>query len=372
MSTKKRVGLLTAGGDCQGLNAVIRAVVKRATGEYGWDIIGFEDGYAGMMPGGVHRPVTADDVRGILPRGGTILGTSNKANPFQWAVKEDGKLVERDCSSAALQTFESLKLDALIAVGGDGTLSVAHKLAKLGMPVVGVPKTIDNDVAATDQTFGFDSARAIGTMAIDMLHTTAEAHDRVMIVELMGRDAGFLTLHAGLAGGADAILIPEIPYDIRAVVEKVKRRGSRGRSFSIVAVSEGAFPKGGGVTVAESAAAVPGRGVVRLGGAGKAVADALAREVEHEVRVTVLGHLQRGGPPTALDRLLGSRYGSKVLELVEAKKFDHMVALRGDSIVAAPLEQAVGGKRVDPEGEVVAMGKSLGIVFGNEETARVS
>ncbi|MFN7134415.1 MAG: ATP-dependent 6-phosphofructokinase, partial [Myxococcales bacterium] len=298
MAAKLRIGLLTGGGDCQGLNAVIRAVVKRAILEFGWEVVGLEDGYTGLMPEGVARPLDHDSVRGILPKGGTILGTSNKANPFLWPVQEGERFVERDLSDEAVKRFQALGLHALVAVGGDGTLSIAHRLAAKGLPVVGVPKTIDNDVAATDVTFGFDSARAIATDAIDKLHTTAEAHDRVMVLELMGRNAGWLTAHAGIAGGADAILIPEIPYDITAVVEKVRRRKGRGRSFSIVAVSEGAYPKGGEVSVELAADAVPGRGVVKLGGAGKVAAEAIARHVELETRVTVLGHLQRGGGPT--------------------------------------------------------------------------
>ncbi|AEI67528.1 6-phosphofructokinase [Corallococcus macrosporus] len=360
-----RLGVLTGGGDCPGLNALIRGLVKRGTHEFGHEFVGIENGYMGLVEPGLARPLTEDDTRGILPKGGTILGTSNKANPFAYATHEDGHWVERDVSDQVLRRCEELGLDGLIAVGGDGTLSIAHRLVEKGLKVVGCPKTIDNDLSGTDQTFGFDTARLIVTEALDRLHSTAEAHDRVMVVEIMGRHAGFLTLESGIAGGADVILIPEIPYRVDAVVEKIRRRSTRRRSFSIIAISEGAFPQGGELAVLDAAEAIPGRGVVRLGGSGKVLADLLARHVEAEIRVTVLGHLQRGGSPSAADRVLATRYGCKVLDLVSAGQWDHMVALRAGEIIAVPLSESRKERRVDPAGELVRFTKSMGISFGD-------
>ncbi|ABF89567.1 6-phosphofructokinase I [Myxococcus xanthus DK 1622] len=360
-----RLGVLTGGGDCPGLNALIRGLVKRGTHEFGYEFVGIENGYMGLVEPGLAHPLTEEDTRGILPKGGTILGTSNKANPFSYATREDGHWVERDVSDQVLLRCEELGLDGLIAVGGDGTLSIAHRLVEKGLKVVGCPKTIDNDLSGTDQTFGFDTARLIVTEALDRLHSTAEAHDRVMVVEIMGRHAGFLTLESGIAGGADVILIPEIPYSVESVVEKIRRRSTRRRSFSIIAISEGAFPQGGELAVLDTAEAIPGRGVVRLGGSGKALADLLARHIEAEIRVTVLGHLQRGGSPSAADRVLATRYGCKVLDLVSAGQWDHMVALRAGEIIAVPLSESRKERRVDPAGELVRFTKSMGISFGD-------
>jgi 6-phosphofructokinase 1 len=360
-----RLGILTGGGDCPGLNALIRGVVKRGTLEFGHEFVGIENGYMGLVEPDMICPLTVEQTRGILPKGGTILGTSNKANPFLYAVKEDGRWVEKDLSDVALRRFQELKLDGLIAVGGDGTLSIAHRLAQKGMPVVGCPKTIDNDLSGTDQTFGFDTARAICTDAVDKLHTTAESHERVMILEVMGRHAGFLALESGLAGGADAILIPEIPYRVEPIIEKIRRRSTRKRSFSIIVISEGAYPVGGQLAVVEKAEDAPGRGVVRLGGSGKVLADLLARQVEAEIRFTVLGHLQRGGGPTAADRLLATRYGCKVLDLVQQRKWDHMVALRGSEIVFASLAESKKERKVDPQGEMARFARSLGVCLGD-------
>lgn len=360
-----RLGVLTGGGDCPGLNALIRGVVKRGTHEFGHEFVGLENGYMGLVEPDLASPLTVEQTRGILPKGGTILGTSNKANPFQYAVKEGGRWVEKDLSDVAVRRFQELKLDGLIAIGGDGTLSIAHRLAQKGLPVVGCPKTIDNDLSGTDQTFGFDTARAICTDAVDKLHTTAESHDRVMILEVMGRCAGFLALESGLAGGADVILIPEVPYRIEPILEKIRKRGTRKRSFSIIVISEGAYPQGGQLAVVEKAEDVPGRGVVRLGGAGKVLADLLAEHVEAEVRVTVLGHLQRGGGPTAADRLLATRYGCKVLDLVRDRKWDHMVALRGSEIGFVSLAESKKERKVDPQGELARFARSLGVSLGD-------
>lgn len=360
-----RLGVLTGGGDCPGLNPLLRGMVKRGILEFGHEFVGIENGYQGLIDPEMARPLSLADTRGILPRGGTILGTSNKANPFAWAVREGGKWVEQDLSELALKRFKELGLDGLIAVGGDGTLSIAHRFSALGMKVVGCPKTIDNDLSGTDQTFGFDTARAFVTDAIDRLHTTAEAHARVMVVEIMGRHAGFLTLESGVAGGADVILIPEIPYRVQSIVEKIKSRGNRRRSFSVIAVSEGAYPLGGAVSVQAEANEVPGRGVVRLGGSGRVLADELARHIEAEIRVTVLGHLQRGGGPTAADRLLATMYGCKVLDLVAANKWGQMVALQNGKIVSISLAESRKERKVDPSGEMVRFAKSMGISFGD-------
>jgi phosphofructokinase-like protein len=360
-----RLGVLTGGGDCPGLNALIRALVKRGVHEFGHEFVGIENGYMGLVEPELILPLTIEDTRGILPKGGTILGTSNKANPFQYAVREQGQWVERDLSDTVLRRAEELKLDGLIAVGGDGTLTIGHKLGQKGLRVVGCPKTIDNDLSGTDQTFGFDTARAICTEAIDRLHSTAESHDRVMVVEIMGRNSGFLTLDSGIAGGADVILIPEIPYRVESIVEKIRRRGQRKRSFSIIAIAEGAYPVGGTLAVLDTASDIPGRGVVRLGGAGKVCADLLAGHIEAEIRVTVLGHLQRGGSPSAADRLLATLFGCKALDLVRDGQWDCMVALRGGKIVSAPLSESRKERRVDPQGEPVRFAKSMGISFGD-------
>jgi ATP-dependent phosphofructokinase / diphosphate-dependent phosphofructokinase len=360
-----RLGVLTGGGDCPGLNALIRGLVKRGIHEFGHEFVGIENGYMGLVEPELTRPLTLEDTRGILPKGGTILGTSNKADPFHYPFQEGGKWVERDVSDEVLRRAAELKLDGLIAIGGDGTLTIGHKLTETGLRVVGCPKTIDNDLSGTDQTFGFDTARAICTEAIDRLHSTAESHDRVMVVEIMGRHAGFLTLDSGIAGGADVILIPEIPYRVESIVEKIRRRSTRKRSFSIIAIAEGAHPAGGSLAVADKAEDIPGRGVVRLGGAGKVCADLLARHIEAEIRVTVLGHLQRGGSPSAADRVLATMYGCKVLDLVRDGQWDHMVALRNGRIVTAPLSESRKERRVDPSGETVRFAKSMGISFGD-------
>jgi phosphofructokinase-like protein len=365
MPRAQRLGVLTGGGDCPGLNALIRGLVKRGTHEFGHEFVGIENGYMGLVEPDLTRPLTVEDTRGILPKGGTILGTSNKADPFRYPFKDGDKWVERDVSDEVLRRAAELKLDGLIAVGGDGTLTIGHKLSEKGLKVVGCPKTIDNDLSGTDQTFGFDTARAICTEAIDRLHSTAESHDRVMVVEIMGRHAGFLTLDSGIAGGADVILIPEIPYRVESIVEKIRRRSTRKRSFSIIAIAEGAYPAGGSVAVADKADDIPGRGVVRLGGAGKVCADLLARHIEAEIRVTVLGHLQRGGTPSAADRVLATLYGCKVLDLVRDGQWDHMVALRNGKIVTASLSESRKERRVDPMGETVRFTKSMGISFGD-------
>ena len=359
-----RIGLMTGGGDCPGLNAVIRAVVKRLNG-LGHEVIGIERAFRGLFETDGVRTLTSDNIAGILPRGGTILGTSNRSDPFRFPMKEGGKLVERDVSDEALRRLSSLGLSGVIMVGGVGSMAIARKLVDRGLQVVGVPKTIDNDLAGSDQTFGFDSARAVATDAVDRLHSTAEAHDRVMVLEVMGRHAGFIALEAGIAGGADVILLPEIPWRIDSVVEAIRRRQARGRSFSIVVVAEGARPVGGELAVAASADSVPGRGVVRLGGAGKVLADALAEKVDLEVRVTVLGHLQRGGTPSAYDRLLGSRLGVRAANLAASGHWNRLVVLRGVDVTDVALDPAVtAARQVNVTGEQCEVARQLGISLG--------
>jgi len=323
----KKVGILTGGGDCPGLNSVIRAVVRKGT-QLGYEIIGIRNGWKGLIEADA-IPLDMDSVSGILPKGGTILGTS-RTNPY----KTEGG-VEK-----AVKNFKKLKLDALIACGGEDTLGVASKLYKEGLNIVGVPKTIDNDLSGTDYTFGFDTAVNIATEAIDRLHTTAESHHRIMVVEVMGRHAGWIALHSGVAGGADVILIPEFPIDTDEVCKIIKHRHGRGKSFSIVVVAEGAKFKQKDLVLQEEK--LDAFGHVRLGGIGQALGKEIEKRTGYETRVTVLGHIQRGGTPTARDRMLGTRFGVKAIELVDAGKFGEMAALKGDSVDAAPLEEAVG------------------------------
>lgn len=360
-----RLGVLTGGGDCPGLNAVLRALVRRGVMEFGHDFVGILNGFDGLMHPDMTMPLGLDDVRGILSRGGTILGTSNKANPFAYAVREGDHFVERDLHEVALKRLKGLKLDGLIAIGGDGTLRIAHQLAEKGVRVVGCPKTIDNDLTGTDQTFGFDTAVGVIGEAIDRLYSTAEAHQRVMVLEVMGRNAGFLTLEGGLAGGADIILIPEIPYSVDLILNKLNELREAKKKFAIIAISEGAYPLGGQQAVQERAEDVPGRGVVRLGGSGKVLADLLAPHVEAEIRVTVLGHLQRGGMPSAADRVLATMYGAMVLDLVRDGRWDHMVCLQNGQLTFASLAESRKDRQVDPKGDKVRMARAMGVSFGD-------
>jgi len=317
-----KIGLLTGGGDCPGLNAVIRAVVKRAE-QGGDEVLGIRNGWAGLLTGNV-EPLTPFSVMGILPKGGTILGTS-RTNPFK----------SQEGVQKSLDFFRKYGLDALIAVGGEDTLGVAERFHAQGMPVVGVPKTIDNDLAGTDYTFGFDTAVNVVMEAIDRLHSTAESHHRIMVVEVMGRDSGWIATLAGIAGGADYVIVPEKPYDIAEVCATLARRHERGRQFSIVVVAEGAAPKGG--RLVSQKGGVDEFGHVRLGGVGQVVAEEIAKEMGVETRVTILGHVQRGGSPSAFDRVLGTRFGIRAVDLVRAKTFGRMVALSGTKIVDVPL-----------------------------------
>ncbi len=291
----KKIGILTGGGDCPGLNAVIRGVVKSAILRHGWGVIGIRDGFDGLLDLNNCTALTLESVRGILPRGGTILGTTNRGNPFAYPIEQDGKIVQVDISDQVIANARTLGLDALIAVGGEGSLKIALQLAEKGLPVVGVPKTIDNDLDETDVTFGYNTALETATDALDKLHTTAESHHRVMILEVMGRYAGWIALESGIAGGADVILIPEIPFDVGKVCDAIRSRKERGGHFSIIVTAEGAFPSGGDRVVAEGPS---GKYTIeRLGGIGQFVAKQIEQCLDMDVRVTVLGHLQRVAPP---------------------------------------------------------------------------
>ncbi|HWQ67937.1 MAG TPA: ATP-dependent 6-phosphofructokinase [Methanospirillum sp.] len=329
----KTIGVLTGGGDCPGLNAVIRAVVKTAD-TFDFSVIGIRNGWRGIVEGEV-EPLTDFSVTGILPKGGTILGTS-RTNPFK-----DEEHVQQ-----MLTNIKKFGIDALVAVGGDDTLSVASRLHDMHIPVVGIPKTIDNDISCTDYTFGFDTAVSIVTDAIDRLHTTAESHHRIMVLEVMGRHAGWIATISGIAGGADQILIPEVPFDIEEVCEGLRARFSRGKSFSIVVVAEGAKPKN-----MSDFSTVSGKvdefGHEQLGGIGQILGREIEKRIGAETRVTVLGHVQRGGSPTAHDRVLATRFGVKAVEQIHEGNFGVMVALQGDKIVPVPLKDAVKQKKVD-------------------------
>jgi ATP-dependent phosphofructokinase / diphosphate-dependent phosphofructokinase len=360
MSKRLRVGLLTGGGDAPGLNAVIRSVTKSLILRHDAEVIGIEDGFMGLIEKRI-RPLAYADVSGILTLGGTILGTHNKANPFSY-YKRGGA----DVSAAVLNYTKSIGLDALVAIGGDGTMSISSRLQAIGLNVVGVPKTIDNDIAATTRTFGFDTAVSIVTDALDRLHTTAQSHQRVMIVETMGRYAGWIALHAGVAGGADVILIPEFEYDLDEVVKVCQDRESFGRAFTIIVVAEGAKAQGEGMTVARRLANSPDP--IRLGGIGVLLQQQLEARIKSEVRTTILGHVQRGGTPTAYDRNLASVFGSYAAKLVEDRAFGQMVALQSGSITSVPLESVANKTRVVPvDSPVLQAALSVGTSFGRPE-----
>jgi ATP-dependent phosphofructokinase / diphosphate-dependent phosphofructokinase len=359
----KRIGILTGGGDAPGLNAVIRAAVKTAILQYGCEIYGVLDGYDGFLKEDGIIPLGLKEVSGILPRGGTILGAANRGNPFARKVFQDGREITVDKSDDLIHAMQQSGLEALLVLGGDGTLRIAHELYQKGIPVIGVPKTIDNDIGGTEVTFGFDTALNIATEAIDRLHTTAEAHHRVMVLELMGREAGFIALHAGISGGADVILIPEIPFKFEAVLGKIRQRIMRGSLFSILAVSEGAKPLGGNEVFSRSGDEIY---VPRLGGVGQLVGEYIEKQ-GYESRVTVLGHLQRGGTPTAFDRWLATRFGAAAVRLAARGGFDRMVSLRSEQITDVTLEEALAvPRRVDLNGDAVITARGMGISFGDE------
>jgi ATP-dependent phosphofructokinase / diphosphate-dependent phosphofructokinase len=359
----RRIGILTGGGDCPGLNAVLRAVVKTCAFEYNIDVVGILDGYGGLITDRM-RPLTADDVSGILARGGTILGSSNRDNPFRVPVEEDGEKHFKDLSDSAIKNAQRHGLELLVVVGGDGSLSIAHQLMQKGLPVVGIPKTIDNDLGATDVTFGYDSALITATDAVDKLHTTADSHHRLMVLEVMGRYAGWIALGAGMAGGGDVILIPEIPFDMEKVIQAIRERGYRGRRFAIVVVAEGAIPKGGDLFIDRQIE--DSTDSIRLGGIGRWVAGELERNLEWEARVTVLGHLQRGGNPSPADRVLATRFGAEAARLVANREIGRMVSLHGTEVDSVPLEDAVRQlRRVEPASQIVQAARSVGTCFGD-------
>lgn len=359
----RRIGLLTGGGDCPGLNAAIRAVTKTAIREYGMSVVGFKDGYEGLVEDKAVE-LDYDDVSGILARGGTILGTSNRADPFRYRVGKGRAAAPRDLSDRAIRNARRRGVGALICLGGDGTLTIARRLVEKGLPCIGVPKTIDNDLRETDVTFGFDSALATASGALDKLRTTTESHHRAMVVEVMGRYAGWLGLCAGVAGGGDVILIPEIRYRLDAVCDVVKGRSRRGRRYSIVVVSEGAAPEGGARTVDRVVEGSPDP--VRLGGVGRVLADEIEKRTGVEARVTVLGHLQRGGEPTARDRILATLFGEEAVRLAVRGRFGRMVGIRGGEIVSATLAKATAGlKRVPANHPLVRAARAIGTSFGD-------
>jgi ATP-dependent phosphofructokinase / diphosphate-dependent phosphofructokinase len=357
-----RIGILTGGGDCPGLNAVIRSIAKPAMRHFNAKVIGIIDGYEGMVEGR-HRELSPMDVTGIVNQGGTILGTSNKGDPFHFPMGERNNVRIVDASQQVIDHYRNMKLDVLVTIGGDGTQIIASKLFEMGLNVIGVPKTIDNDLDSTDITFGHDSARAVATDAIDRLQTTASAHHRVIVLETMGRYAGWIALGAGVAGGADIILIPEIPFSWDKVFETVLMR-SKGAKFSIVCIAEGSKPKGGEVSVKEMDK--KRTDPIRLGGIGELVAKRIEDETGVETRVTVLGHVQRGGSPTAFDRILATQFGSAALQAASAGEFGVMTSLRQNSVITVPLKDAVGRQRLVPtDSQLVFAARAVGTCMGD-------
>jgi ATP-dependent phosphofructokinase / diphosphate-dependent phosphofructokinase len=363
MSEIKKIGICTGGGDCPGLNAVIRAAVKTAILKYRYEVIGVRDGFDGLIWPEKSRPLVLNDVSGILPRGGTILGTTNRGNPFAYRISNDGNEATRDFSDEVIHNAKVMGIDALIVIGGDGTQKIGLELAAKGLNVVGVPKTIDNDLSATDVTFGFDSAIHVATDAIDRIHTTAESHHRVMIVEVMGRDAGWIALHAGIAGGAHIILIPEIPFSIERVCASIGQRHIFGKKFTIICLAEGVrVPEEILSDFTQRYGSVP-QGI----SVGNLIGAAIGNGSRKEVRVTVLGHTQRGGSPSPYDRILSTRFGVAAVDLIAQRGFRKMVALRGGKIEYVDITEAIGKyKFVEPKGELVKTARSIGITFGEE------
>lgn len=354
MADIRCIAISTGGGDAPGLNAVIRAATKAAILKYKWKVIGIPDGFDGLIWPEKSFELTLKRVSGILPRGGTILGTTNRGNPFQYKSVENGKETVRDISAEIIGNAQKLGIDAVITIGGDGSQTIAQELYQKGMKIVGVPKTIDNDLSATEVTFGFDTALTTATDAVDKIHTTAESHHRVMVVEVMGRDAGWIALEAGIAGGAHVILIPEIPFTIQNICNYVTARESYGKYFTIVVVAEGiALPP----EFKENR---------RAGSVGNMIGNAIAKGSNKEVRVSVLGHIQRGGSPTPFDRILGTRFGVAAVDLVAEGGFGKMVCLRNECIQCVDIAEAIGKmKTVNPSGELVRAARAIGICFGD-------
>ncbi len=357
-----KIGVLTGGGDAPGLNAVLRAIVKSATIKYGWEVIGIEEGLEGLITPMKSRVMTPWTIRGILPTGGTILGTTSTVNPLHYKKIVRGDETEVDLSDMLIGNIKELGLGGLILIGGDGTLKIGLRLYEMGAPIVGIPKTIDNDIFSTDLTFGFQTAVNTATEALDKLHTTAESHHRVIVVEVMGRYAGWIAMEAGIAGGADVILIPEIPFDIDAVCNKIRGRYEQGNRFSIVVVAEGARPVGGEMAVVKRSK----EGYVeRLGGMGGKVGEMIASSTGMDVRVTVLGHLQRGGSPIPFDRILATRFGVHAVETIAEETFGMMVCLQGSEIRAVPLSEAIRELKLVPaDGDLVRTAEALGMTLG--------
>jgi ATP-dependent phosphofructokinase / diphosphate-dependent phosphofructokinase len=363
MGSKGRIAILTGGGDCPGINAVIRAVTKKAILEYGLEVIGIKDGYEGVMTNSWQR-LDFEDVSGILTIGGTVLGTSNTANPYRYAQKTGDQVEFKDLSGSAISNLQRLNLDCLVCIGGDGTLSIANRLSASGVPVVGIPKTIDNDLRGTDITFGFDSAVFVASEAIDRLHTTAQSHHRVMIVEVMGRNAGWIALYSGIASGGDIIIIPEIPYKLDRITEVVKNRYKTGKRFTILVVSEGARPLGGEVVVQR--VIKESTDPIRLGGIGFALGAQIEKATGVETRTVVLGHLQRSGTPTPFDRVLATRLGCQAVDMINERKFGYMVGVSGNLLSEVPLEEVAKGQRnVPSDSPLIQAARSVGTCFGD-------
>ncbi len=361
----KRIGILTGGGDCPGLNAVIKGVVRTASRIYGWEVMGIMDGFDGLLESR-GKILSSEEMAGLQLRGGTILGTSNRGNPLSYPVKEGGKTVFKDMTGRIVSNIKKMKIDVLIAVGGDGTMKISQAVFDKGVPVVGVPKTIDNDLDVTDVTFGFNSAVTCATDALDKLHTTAESHHRVLVLEVMGRGCGWIALEAGIAGGADVILIPEIPFDLGKICDHIQERKDRGKRFSIVVAAEGAFPAGGDKIYEQppGAGGAPGR----LGGIGRWVSERIGMCANMETRTTVLGHIQRGGTPTTYDRILATRFGVAAANLIAEGGYGLMVCLKGRRVKSTTIKSAVKKiKHVDPDGEMVKAAEALGASFGRPD-----
>jgi 6-phosphofructokinase 1 len=362
MKKKKRIAILTGGGDCPGINAVIRAVAKKAMNK-NMEVIGLEDGYHGMI-NNRYRILTYEDVSGILTLGGTILGTSKTANPYRYAVRKDDRLEFKNLSNIALKNLKNLGINSLVCIGGDGTLGIASRLFQDGIPVIGLPKTIDNDLRGTDITFGFNSAVSIATEGIDRIHSTAESLHRIMIVEVMGHRAGWIALYAGVAGGGDIILIPEIPYDIQAIAEKVEERDKKGKRFSIVVIAEGAKPKGGDIAIQRIVKESPDP--IRLGGIGFILGKQIEKATGLETRTVVMGHLLRGGTPTPFDRILATELGIKAVDMIRDKKFGYMIGVKGNSFITVSLKTIAEGPKLVPVNHpMIKAARSLGTCFGD-------
>ena len=360
-----RIGVMTGGGDCPGLNAVIRVVTKAAITQLDAEVLGIEDGFLGLIRNRM-RPLKWEDVSNILTVGGTILGTTNKADPARFAVGQspDGKPVFEDVTNRVLEHVAERALDAIVCIGGDGTMSGAAGLVARGVRCVGVPKTIDNDLMSTELTFGFTTAVETATWCLDRIHSTASSHHRVMLVELMGRNAGWLTLHAGLASGADVIVVPEIPYDLDAICDECLRRGHLGKRFTLIAVSEGAAPRGGHQTVEKIVHDSPDP--VRLGGVSAVLAAQIAERTRLETRATILGHIQRGGTPVAYDRVLATAFGFKAMQLIAEGQWNQMAVLQNGRIGAVPIESVAGRQRtVEPGDPLIAMARAVGTCLGD-------